>query len=174
MNANSSYSPKNKYEEKASSPAYPDALLADVYFGSPKSNCSGSGICKVMMHIDTQVVHRSGLNCKKAMALVQFADNQSVRLLFIKASMCNHIRQAYLNEEALELREAADLKISSTTEAVCQLAPGKYVCRDSDDYISIDVNLEYSNIKVKSSSQVALFIQQRLSALGSGQTNKNN
>lgn len=124
------------------------AFAAEIIFGSPKKNCAGAGICKVVSPTSHQPGTLSCLNCGRAVALVHFVEPQTAVFRFVRKSMSREVvRKHFKNDVFLvesSFRFSQDYWQGTGQRAIL---PGAYLVERSDDFFTIRFRVGKQRIK---------------------------
>lgn len=120
-------------------------LRADVIFGSPKLECLGTGICKIVNYTNAQPI-QLGKDCKRAPAFLRSNQDGSVlQILLFRELVClnvykNHLRSGVFDMPAtcfVDADLAAELGLVSRT-----LAPGQYDIEEKENCFHINIRVQ--------------------------------
>ncbi|MCC6413081.1 MAG: hypothetical protein IT270_15565 [Saprospiraceae bacterium] len=79
-------------------------IHGDVVFGSPKDDCRGAGICKIISGAEFPDLKRS---CSRTQAQFQsVSDGNLLKVFFEKSSLCANLMRHYFRESSLEVKTA--------------------------------------------------------------------
>ena len=108
-------------------------LHCDVIFGSPRSDCSGAGICKI---VDINSGQRVQLkrNCRLAPALLTAsADGKKLTMTFLREFMCVHLLRHHFRTGVLDVQDACPIP-DRVVNLLCltgfAVLPGQYVIEE--------------------------------------------
>ncbi len=107
----------------AASPS-PRAVEATVVIGTIKKNCSGHGICKVLVGSHTEK-HK----CRSVMALIDVDAHGAPRMAFPRAGICARLRESHFHGPTFLLEEEFVLPtwLNDQLElSAARLEPGRY------------------------------------------------
>jgi hypothetical protein len=117
-----------------------DAVLhGDVIFGSPRDDCRGTGICKIVSRAAAPAGVRG--SCQRARAVLR-RDAASGGLLvrIDKGHLCAHLMHTYFRHRHLEFSDACLLDaciakaLGLDGVVVC---PGRYALTDAGPYVDV-------------------------------------
>jgi hypothetical protein len=113
---------------------------ADVVFGSPRADCSGTGVCKIIAR--EQEGEIAGRNCRRAPAVFSSGEAPGqLSMLLLREFLCVEVWKTQLRRGSLHLSEPcpvpAFLREFFHLPAVF-LAPGYYAVQPRPDYLQID------------------------------------
>jgi hypothetical protein len=120
-------------------------LRADVIFGSPKLECLGTGICKIVNYTNAKPI-QLGKDCKRAPAFLSSNQDGSVlKILLFRELVClnvykNHLRSGVFDMPATCLVDAdlaAELGLTSRT-----LVAGKYEIQEKGNCFHINIRVQ--------------------------------
>jgi len=120
-------------------------LRADVIFGSPKLECLGTGICKIVNYTNAQPI-QLGKDCKRAPAFLHSNHDGSVlQLLLFRELVClnvykNHLRSGVFDMPSacfIDAELSAELGLNSSV-----LAPGKYEIVEKGNCFHINIQVQ--------------------------------
>lgn len=113
-------------------------IHGDVVFGSPKDDCRGAGICKIISGAEFPDLKRS---CSRTQARFQsFSDGDMLKVFFDPGNLCSHLMKHYFRKSTLEVTSACPvspilaslLGLKSTT-----IATGSYTIIMEDGGFSV-------------------------------------
>ncbi len=105
----------------------------DVVFGSPRSDCSGAGICKIVDNTSRKpiLLKRS---CRLAPALLTSnGDGNVLTMTFLREFMCVHLLRHHFRTGILDVQEACSIPARvANVLGLCGAAilPGQYVIEE--------------------------------------------
>lgn len=111
----------------------PTLVHCDVVFGSPRSDCSGAGICKIVDSSFEQkiILKRS---CRLAPALLTVnADVNVLTMTFLREFMCVHLLRHHFRTGVLDVQEACLLpaRVANVLGlSGAAILPGQYVIEE--------------------------------------------
>jgi hypothetical protein len=111
-------------------------IVADVLFGSPRSNCSGQGICKVIAPVSGQLLNSNQWTCKRSVALIRMISEQLVAFHFVKASMCHQVLESYFKELVFVIEEPVTMQLSTWQQKTWEIKPGYYPITTQKNYFT--------------------------------------
>lgn len=80
----------------------------EVVFGSPKMDCRGTGICKLMGYTGATDMRRS--SCKQNPGfLIPYRDGKSIALVFRRELLCVNVLRTHFRQDTLTLKDNFDL-----------------------------------------------------------------
>ncbi len=90
-----------------------DMMHCDVVFGSPKEDCRGTGICRIVTSYKNGADHLKK-SCRHAPALLCSSDGgKSFSLLFRQSDLCVHLMRHYFSQKKfLEINHSCALPAS--------------------------------------------------------------
>lgn len=120
-------------------------LRADVIFGSPKLECLGTGICKIVNYTNTKPI-QLGKDCKRAPAFLQTNHDGSVlQIILFRELVClnvykNHLRTGVFNMSSpcvVGAALAAELGLTGRT-----LVAGQYAVQEKGNCFQISIRVQ--------------------------------
>lgn len=116
-------------------------IHCDIIFGSPKDDCYGSGICKVVAASDSPI-STNKRNCKQAPAIMTVeADRRMVTLVFFRAHLCVDILRTQFRNEAFYVPHAAAMPAQVNAflglPAGASILPGHYTIEERSGYFRV-------------------------------------
>lgn len=79
-------------------------LPCEVVFGSPKMDCRGTGICKLMGY--SGAVETGQRSCRQNPGfLIPFKDGKGLALVFRRELMCANVMRTHFRKETLTLKD---------------------------------------------------------------------
>lgn len=119
-------------------------VRSDVIFGSPKLDCAGTGICKIM-HAKTNALRRQAGHCRIAPALLQSsADGHSISITLERSSVCILAYKTHLRSGFLQLSEACKIDpvlVAALGLKHAHILPGNYAVIEDGQIIRIQVQI---------------------------------
>lgn len=77
-------------------------IHGDVVFGSPKDDCRGAGICKIISGAEFPDLKR---NCSRTQALFQsVSEGALLKVFFEKSNLCANLMKHYFRKPNLEVK----------------------------------------------------------------------
>ncbi len=108
-------------------------LHCDVIFGSPRSDCSGAGICKIV-DINSGKGVQLKRDCRLAPALLTAsADGTQLTMTFLREFMCVHLLRHHFRTGVLDVQDACPIP-DGIVNLLClpgfAILPGQYVIEE--------------------------------------------
>ena len=120
-----------------------EGIHCDVVFGSPSSDCRGTGICKISGTNSLLILHQKKA-CKRTQAvMVERADKQGISLIFFRSLLCSQLYRHHFWKGVLTMKEACILpqEIRDNLQIeFSQMLPGNYQVREESGYFRVDID----------------------------------
>ncbi len=118
-------------------------LSCDVVFGSPSSDCMGTGICRISARTGgNPSAMDQKRSCRSTMGLLfPIEGGNGVALVLTKAMLCTQLYKAHLRHGTLTLESPCPLSkhIALTLGLkINQLSPGTYPIQEDEGFLRID------------------------------------
>lgn len=115
-------------------------MSCDVIFGSPSSDCRGTGVCKISAHQPGQPWPRNR-DCQSTIGICSGLDGgKQLSIVFFRELLCVNILRKHLMADVLELREPCALPaelIRSLRLKISALPPGRYPIEEGQGYYRV-------------------------------------
>ncbi len=115
-------------------------MSCEVIFGSPSSNCRGTGVCKIAAHHPNQQLQRRN-NCQSTTGICTGLNGgQQLSILFFRELLCVNILRRHLMSNELELKEPCPLPpglIKFLGLGIKTLMPGRYAIEEGQGYYRV-------------------------------------
>lgn len=111
-------------------------IVADVLFGSPRSNCSGQGICQVIAPVHGQLLNGDQWSCKRSVALIRLISDELVAFHFVKASMCSQVLQNHFEGSIFVIEDAVSMTLNTWQQTTWEIKPGYYPISNQKNYFT--------------------------------------
>lgn len=83
-------------------------MPCEVVFGSPKMDCRGTGICKLMGYTGAADMRQN--SCKRNPGfLIPYKDGKSLALVFRRELLCINVLRHHFRQDTLTLKDHFDL-----------------------------------------------------------------
>lgn len=128
--------------QQASNPFFDVVIVADVLFGSPRDNCAGNGLCKVLAPVASELPTWTRWNCKKGIAVIRLINHHMMVFHFVKASLCKQLEATYFSRPLFEVHELVDVKLNNWSTGSYQLLPGRYIVKSQGSYYTATMNIK--------------------------------
>jgi hypothetical protein len=118
-------------------------IRCDVVFGSPSSDCRGTGICKISGTNSLTILNQQK-DCKRTQALmVENQGNQGITLLFLRPFLCTQLYRHHFRKGVLTMEEGCFLPAEIRGQMAIpyrQILPGTYQVVEEAGYFRIDLD----------------------------------
>ena len=115
-------------------------MSCDVIFGSPSSNCRGTGVCKITAHHPNQQLTRRN-DCQSTTGIcTALSGGQQLSIVFFRELLCINILRRHLMANELELKEPCPLPhelIKFLGLSIKTLMPGRYAIEEGQGYYRV-------------------------------------
>lgn len=115
-------------------------MSCDVIFGSPSSDCRGTGVCKISAHHPGQRWERRR-DCQSTIGICTgLDDGRQLSIVFFRELLCVNILRKHLMGSVLELREPCPLPDALTQFLrlkIKTLPPGQYPIEEGQGYYRV-------------------------------------
>jgi hypothetical protein len=124
----------------------PRSVVCEVIFGSPNLDCRGTGVCKIMDHLERRPDPSE--KCRRTPAFISAGQHKNLVVLrLIREFVClnvykNHLRKGFLEMEAPCLIPDSLVQTLGLSRNI--LEPGRYTIRESGGFILIQIGLSAS------------------------------
>ena len=126
LNASAFYSYKESFKD----------VPGEVLFGSPKTNCTGHGICRVNLYGANEVsIPRKG-KCRSAFGRFSHPAPRLVLCSIPRKGLCTCLQQGYLDHLYLDLNDSFQMHwmATSCTPSIHIAAGRHFIARKEDQY----------------------------------------
>lgn len=115
-------------------------MSCDVIFGSPSSNCRGTGVCKISAHQPGHPWPRSR-DCQSTIGICTgLNEGHQLSIVFFRELLCVNILRKHLMADMLELREPCPLPaelVRFLSLKIKVLPPGHYPIEEGPGYYRV-------------------------------------
>lgn len=119
-------------------------ITADIVFGSPRDDCSGTGICKIEANCLAPSAAASPRACSRAAAVLTAPDAHSLTISFRRTDLCSHLFSRYFRKEYFHLPQNCPLS-SDLAQMLClagdELRAGAYPIEWAGDFCRITLRV---------------------------------
>lgn len=116
-------------------------MSCDVIFGSPSSDCRGTGVCKISAHQPGQGWARRHHDCQSTIGICTgLGDGRQLSIVFFRELLCVNILRKHLMRDVLELREPCPLPaelVKFLHLKIKILPPGQYPIEEGQGYYRV-------------------------------------
>lgn len=127
-----------------SAPVAAGLIHCDVIFGSPRSDCSGAGICKIV-DINSEQYPPLKRSCRLAPALLTAnTAGNALTMTFLREFLCVHLLRHHFRTGVLEVVEACPIpeRVATTLGLTgLDILPGQYAIEAGERGFKISFSL---------------------------------
>lgn len=118
-------------------------IHCDVVFGSPSSDCRGTGICKISGTYERSRLPEAKKECRHTLGQAAVSPDGRLSLFFFREFLCIRLYRQHFQKGVLNMQEACSIPGSISAglsiEAK-QILPGQYRILECDGYFRVDVD----------------------------------